>query len=281
MSLHLDTVGTWSDEHELAIPSPRARAYAAATNDPLAPHARGELVPPVLSYPIMSRAQEQAYGPVAPQGVPASGLHGEHDFRWHRPVRADETVRTKAAVVGVHAKRSGTTVVVRGETRDLAGELVVEQYVTVFYPGYVNPDSAGEQAPGHALPDGLADSAPVAVLEQQVDDDQTWRFAGPSRDCNPIHLDEAAARKANLPGIINHGMCTLAITSHGLLTELAGGDPSRLARLAVRFSRPVIPGQALTTRVWAGGDGGTYHFETVDASDTVVMKDGLVELTPA
>ncbi|HEX9890056.1 MAG TPA: MaoC/PaaZ C-terminal domain-containing protein [Nitriliruptorales bacterium] len=279
--LRLEAVGTWSDEHELAIPAARARAYAAATNDPLAPHADGKLVPPILTYPIMSRAQDQAYAPVAPEGVPAPGLHGEHDFRWHRPVRADETVRTKAAVVGVHAKRSGTTVVVQGETRDAAGDLVVEQYVTVFYPGYVNPDSAGEEAPQHGFPEGVRDADPLAVIQQRVDDDQTWRFAGPSRDCNPIHLDDRSAREAGLPGIINHGMCTLAIAGHGLVTELAAGDPTRLARLAVRFSRPVIPGQTLTTRVWQSPTVGTYQFETTDGSGTTVMKDGLLEVSPA
>lgn len=278
--LDLGAIGTWSDEHELVIPAARGRAYAAATNDPLVAHADGTLVPPLLTFPIIDAPLGQAIAPVAPDGIDAPGLHGQHDFRFHRPVRTDEPVRSRAAVIGVHSKGSGTTVVVHGETRDRDGELVVEQHVTIFYPGFVNPGSAGEQALSHSIPDELVATTPTVGLAQQVDEDQTWRFAGPSRDCNPIHLDDGAARAAGLPAIINHGMCTLAIVTHGLLGELADGDPGRLSRLAVRFSRPVTPGQAITTQAWPSTEDGAHHFVTTDSSGTVVMKDGLVVLRP-
>ena len=56
---------------------------------------------------------------------------------------------------------------------------------------------------------------------------------------------------AGLPGIIVHGLCTMAFTSKVAIDRLCGGDPARLKRLRVRFSRPVLPGQSITTKMWA------------------------------
>jgi acyl dehydratase len=92
----------------------------------------------------------------------------------------------------------------------------------------------------------------------------------------PIHLDEQVARDAGLPGIIAHGFCVLAFTSWAILQELGDGDAARLRRLAVRFAKPVLPGQDIRTRVWDAG-GGSYAFET-SVDETVVLRDGLAEL---
>ena len=56
---------------------------------------------------------------------------------------------------------------------------------------------------------------------------------------------------AGLPGIIVHGLCTMAFTSKVAIDKLCSGDPTRLKRLRVRFSRPVLPGQTITTKFWA------------------------------
>ena len=119
------------------------------------------------------------------------------------------------------------------------------------------------------------------MVSQQIDLDQTFRYADVSGDRMPIHLDEDFARQVGLPGIITHGLCTMAFTSWAVLQGVAGGDTSRLARLAVRFSKPVLPGQEITTRIWKVGESGgitTYGFETVDPDGEVVIKDGLAEI---
>ena len=49
----------------------------------------------------------------------------------------------------------------------------------------------------------------------------------------------------------------------------------------MRFSRPVLPGQEITTTFWAAGanDGNpTFGFETRNGDGEVVIKDGLVEV---
>ena len=55
----------------------------------------------------------------------------------------------------------------------------------------------------------------------------------------------------------------------GVGAELSG-DPRRLRRIAVRFSQPVLPGQEITTKFWAGG-----HYEAVSDAGVQVIKNGL------
>jgi acyl dehydratase len=50
-------------------------------------------------------------------------------------------------------------------------------------------------------------------------------------------------------------------------------------RVAVRFSRPVLPGQELTTKLWKTGEG-AYGFETYNPKGSAVIKAGVVEVSP-
>jgi hypothetical protein len=54
-------------------------------------------------------------------------------------------------------------------------------------------------------------------------------------------------------------------------------DPTRLRRLAVRFSHIVVPSDTLTTRVWDAGED-VYAFESEIGDGRIALKDGLVEV---
>jgi acyl dehydratase len=58
-------------------------------------------------------------------------------------------------------------------------------------------------------------------------------------------------------------------------------DPAAVRRLAVRFSRPMRPGDALTTRIRGRPADGQVVFDAVDGSGEVVLRDGLAELNGA
>ncbi|SNQ46919.1 Acyl dehydratase [Frankia canadensis] len=64
------------------------------------------------------------------------------------------------------------------------------------------------------------------------------RYAGASTDFNPIHWNERAAVEAGLPGVIAHGMLTMA-TAVRLVTDWLG-DPGALVEYGVKFSAPVV-----------------------------------------
>ena len=64
------------------------------------------------------------------------------------------------------------------------------------------------------------------------------RYAGASGDINPIHWSDRVAAAAGLPGVIAHGMLTMALAGR-LLTEWTG-DPGAVVEYGVRFARPVV-----------------------------------------
>jgi acyl dehydratase len=64
------------------------------------------------------------------------------------------------------------------------------------------------------------------------------RYAGASGDFNPIHWSQRVATSVGLPGVIAHGMLTMALASRALVTW-AGGDPGAIIDYSVRFARPI------------------------------------------
>ena len=62
-------------------------------------------------------------------------------------------------------------------------------------------------------------------------------YADASGDHNPIHQDEEVARSVGLPGVIAHGMYTLALAAR-YVEEWAG--PGRVATLGAKFTKPVV-----------------------------------------
>lgn len=64
------------------------------------------------------------------------------------------------------------------------------------------------------------------------------RYAGASGDFNPIHWNERIATTVGLPGVIAHGMFTMALAGRAV-TDWTG-DPGALLEYQVRFGRPVV-----------------------------------------
>jgi acyl dehydratase len=208
-------------------------------------------------------------------------LHGEQDFHFNRPIEPGMKLSTTAAPIGMRARSSGVTVAVRGESTDAAGELIVEQYMTSFVRGAAGVEDVGEEAPGHRFDDALREAEPVAEVAQTFDADQTYRYAEAAGDPMQIHLDDEFAKSVGLPGIIIHGLCTMAFTSRAVIEHACPDDPTRLRRLAVRFAAMALPEQTITTRIWADGDANgrsAYAYETTSDSGDVVIKDGRAEV---
>jgi acyl dehydratase len=76
--------------------------------------------------------------------------------------------------------------------------------------------------------------------------DQTFRvtrldlvkYAGASGDFNPIHWNDRFAAAVGLPGVIAHGLLTMALVGRAL-TGWAG-NPAGIVDFNVRFTRPVV-----------------------------------------
>jgi acyl dehydratase len=63
-------------------------------------------------------------------------------------------------------------------------------------------------------------------------------YAGASGDFNLIHWNDRVAKAVGLPGVIGHGMFTMAEAGR-LVTDWVG-DPGAVVEYGVRFSKPVV-----------------------------------------
>ena len=90
------------------------------------------------------------------------------------------------------------------------------------------------------------------------------RYCGASGDFNVIHWNERVATSVGLPGVIAHGMLTMAEAVR-VVTDWAG-DPGAVVEYGVRFTRPVsVPDP----------DGAVLH---VEGRVKAVRDDGLAEV---
>jgi acyl dehydratase len=64
------------------------------------------------------------------------------------------------------------------------------------------------------------------------------RYAGASGDFNPIHWSDRLATGVGLPGVIAHGLLTMALVGRAL-TGWAG-NPAGIIDFNVRFARPIV-----------------------------------------
>ncbi|SCG35095.1 MaoC family dehydratase [Micromonospora halophytica] len=64
------------------------------------------------------------------------------------------------------------------------------------------------------------------------------RYAGASGDFNPIHWSDRTATRVGLPGVIAHGMFTMALVGRAV-TAWAGASDA-VVDFGVRFTRPVV-----------------------------------------
>jgi acyl dehydratase len=64
------------------------------------------------------------------------------------------------------------------------------------------------------------------------------RYAGAGGDFNPIHWSDRMAAALGLPGVIAHGMLTMASAARVVTDWL--DDPADLVEYGVRFTKPIV-----------------------------------------
>jgi acyl dehydratase len=278
---NLDSLGRWSEPKRFEVTREAIAAYAEATNDEHPAHRSGDLAPPV--FPVVGSLID-AIAPqilaVVPGGIAMRVVHGEQDFRYHRPITPGMTLVNRAAAVGVHGTSSGVVVLGKGTTETESGDPLVEQYMAAFFRGAQLDVHEGEPLTEHAFDESVRSNEPVARITHGYDADQTQRYSQASGDPMPIHLDDDFARAMGLPGIIVHGLCTMAFCSRAIVQTFCAEDPTRLRRFAVRFAKIVQPSERVTHTLWSTPSDGVTRvsFETVSDNGNVAIKDGLAEV---
>lgn len=104
-------------------------------------------------------------------------------------------------------------------------------------------------------------------------------YAAASGDFNPIHLDDSVGKAAGLGGNILQGLCTLSWAVESVVNHVQ--DATRIAKVKVRFSRPVMIDDVVTfTGKVTAIDNGRAVFEIAakNQKGDDVLKGAVVEV---
>lgn len=272
MPLNKDLIGKTYEEQTYEVTADAIEKYARATNDLNDRYLAGDDAVASPIFPIVPSFQFMMQAGMDPdlQADLLRLVHGEEEHILRKPILPGDKLTAKPVIESIEVKDTGETFTVKVDLENQNGEQVATVFATSFIRG---------SGPGSKSASGKEEPQREIVHEEsvKVDEDQTFRYADASGDPNPIHQDENIAKMAGLPGIILHGMCTMAMATKGAVDGLAGGDPTRVKRVKVRFSKPVFPGQELTTRFWKESET-VYGFETLNPDGQAVIKNAEVEI---
>lgn len=125
-----------------------------------------------------------------------------------------------------------------------------------------------ERGPNDPLPEGKLPpvGADIAWGRRSASRADLVRYAGASRDWNPVHWDHSAGRSAGLPGIVVHGLLQSAWMTAAVASLVPGDLPVAHARF--RYRAPLRPG--VTARL----DGRVVAEDAVEA--TLVGPEGIL-----
>ncbi len=119
----------------------------------------------------------------------------------------------------------------------------------------------------------------IPELRVTPDAGLTKRYAEASGDPNPIHTDPEFAKSAGLPGVILHGLWTMAQVARAN-SAAAGGDPRALKRLEVQFRGMGFPEQEVTVTgtVTEAEDGRAVVDTVAEQGGNQIIRNATAEL---
>ena len=205
---------------------------------------------------------------------PAMLVHGEQGITLHKALPTDAEFTSTGKITGIYDKGSGAVIASESTAVDSAtGEPLFSTRTALFIRG--EGGFGGDRGPS-AVKIDVGRAADHAVTYQtRPDQALLYRLNG---DRNPLHSDPSFARAGGFDRPILHGLCTFGFTGRALLAVLCDNDPERFLSMDARFSKPVLPGDALTVSIWRDGDRAL--FRTERAPGEVVIDSGVCVFKP-
>ena len=182
-------------------------------------------------------------------------LHGEQSFQIHSALPTGGVVKGVAQVLEVLDKGKGALLVTEVKCYD-------EQMKTLLFTTHSSlyirgAGGYGGRSKTHfpSPPVSIPNRAPDSVVNEAIPESQAalYRLSG---DKNPLHIDYDFAALGGFSQPILHGLCSYGYAVRHVIRTYCDNDPSRLTGFKARFTKPVIPGQTLSTEMWelrAGG----------------------------
>ena len=217
-------------------------AFALATNDPNPACHAGSVVSPLFTVSLLLGSFAPADAASVEPGAIVGGqgmVHAGHDVVFHSTVRPGMAVRWTSETHSVRQTSIGVLLTRRFLITSPSGAPLVEHLWGTMIRGATTSAAGGAALAEHPGPEGI-ELRPLARERFELARDQTYRYAGVTGDRAPHALDDEAARREGFPSKILQGTLSLAMAASAAVRWAADGDPTRLRRLAVRFSAPVL-----------------------------------------
>ncbi len=201
-------------------------------------------------------------------------LHGEQDIIFHNPIPTEGTLSTEGVITHMYdkGKGRGALVVAEADTYHSNGSKLFTNIFTIF--GRKDGGFGGEPGPTEAV--DFPDRAPDFEEQGTPMSHQPllYRLSG---DIFQLHVDPGFAKASGFEQPIMHGLCTHGFACRAVIKHLFPGEPERMTRFRVRFSRTLYPGIPITTQIWKEKEGRAV-FRTLNAENgEVVIDQGIVE----
>ncbi len=201
-------------------------------------------------------------------------LHGEQDIIFHNPIPVEGTITTEGFITNMYDKGpdKGALVVAEADTIHSNGSKLFTNIFTIF--GRKDGGFGGDPGPSEAVdfPDRSPDfeEPGTPLLHQPL----LYRLSG---DIFQLHVDPEFAKASGFEQPIMHGLCTHGYACRAVIKHLFPGEPERMTRFRVRFSKTLYPGIPITTQIWKLEEGRAV-FRTLNAENgEVVIDQGIVE----
>ncbi len=275
MPLNPDAVGTQSEPAEASWTSKDALLYAVgigAGTDELAfttenTNGVDQLVFP--TFPVVIGSGDGSAMRNIGSFDPTMLVHGQQAVTLHREIPVEGTATVTGKVVAMYDKGKAAVVVLETNA-EMGGEPLYTTTASLFIRGEGGwGGERGPSGPQNVPPDRDPDHS--VTYETRPEQALIYRLSG---DRNPLHSDPSFAEMGGFERPILHGLCSYGFTGRALLHTLCGSDPARFRHVEARFAAPVLPGEALTVRMWETGPDEAVF--TTSVGDRVVIDQGLL-----
>jgi len=201
-------------------------------------------------------------------------LHGEQDIIFHNPIPTEGSLTTEGAITAMYdkGKDKGALIVAEAETIHSNGRKLFTNIFTIF--GRKDGGFGGDPGPSEKVE--FPDRAPDFEEKATPSPNQPllYRLSG---DVFQLHVDPEFAKASGFEMPIMHGLCTHGYACRAVIKHLFPGEPERMKRFRVRFSRTLYPGDPIVTKIWKTAEGSAL-FQTVnEKTGDVVIDGGIVE----
>jgi len=273
-----DVVGRTYGPVEVPISIDRVAAFLAATSDD--PQRWTQYAPPSFAGALLFAIAPSFLGDVDVAPRASMVIHGEQTFSWLQPFEVGTIARVRGTLERVR-ERGGVAFANFAMTVEASGARVLDAGSTFLMSGGTPPGgNSGVRAEPDPWSRGTcerpvalddASDGPIPPLLKSASRADLVKYAGASRDFNPIHWDHTLAAAAGFGGVVAHGLLVAAWATQAATQINSGVRP--LASGRIRFRNPLYPAEQADVTGDRDGDRVTVTVRSTGVEHVIAQFD--------